>query len=80
LSFLERLLSADRVFFVPGEKRLAGEFVLGCCLDAAQLVQPTALEAFPKLQRFFDNIFALPAYDGVKDLPIPAAFLRDPKN
>jgi hypothetical protein len=28
--------------------------------------------------RFFDAIFVLPAYDGVKDLRCPAHFLRDP--
>lgn len=78
LRFVERLLSAERTFFSSGDSRLAGEYVLGCVLDAVQLVQPNALAHFPKLMRFFDAIFVLPAYDGVKDLRCPAHFLRDP--
>jgi glutathione S-transferase len=78
LRFVERLLSAERTFFSSGDSRLAGEYVLGCVLNAVQLVQPNALAHFPKLMRFFDAIFVLPAYDGVKDLRCPAHFLRDP--
>jgi len=78
LGFLEKMFVSDRLTFVGSDRPVAGEYVLTCCLDAVLLVQPTALTAFPKLRRFFDHMFALPAFDGVKDLKMPAHFLRDP--
>lgn len=79
LAFVERLLSEDRrTHFSRGEKRLAGEYVISCTLDAMQMIQPTALDAFPKLKKFFDAMFVLPAFEGVKDMKVPAHFLRDP--
>ena len=78
LGFLEKLFVPDRATFVDAPRPVAGEYVLTCCLDAVLLVQPTALDAFPKLRLFFEHMFTLPAFDGVKDLRMPAHFLRDP--
>ena len=68
--FLERLHPDGQPLFVNASQPVAGGYVLACMLNIIVTLQPTALDAFPKLKLFYETVIALPAFDGVKDYPM----------
>lgn len=74
LSFLEKLHPGETEFFC-GPKRVAGAYALTAVLDIYVSLEPSVLDNFPKLAMFYKAVLALPAFDGIRDLP--AYFKRD---
>lgn len=67
LAYLEKLLTGD--FFVASA-RVTGEYALACTLDLLVALEPTVLDATPKLKKFYSTMLALPAFTPYKDWPM----------
>ena len=67
LAFLERLHPGETAFF-GGPKRVAGAFALACIFDILVSLEPTVLDATPKVKGFYQAMMALPAFDQAKNL------------
>ena len=67
LAYLEKLLSGD--FFVASA-RVTGEYALTATLDLLVALEPTILDATPKLKKFYTTMIALPAFSPYKDWPM----------
>ena len=67
---LEKLLPGGASpFFKAGDKRLAGGVAIAATLDIAVALEPTLLDATPKLKAFFDAMMASPAFgNGLRDV------------
>eukprot|EP01034_Spumella_vulgaris_P036205 gene36205-44657_t len=70
LTYLENLLPGGESPFFRPSKRVVGGYAVGCLLDCLQEIQPSIFDNFPKLKAFYDAIIVLPAYDGLRDLPL----------
>lgn len=72
LRYLENLLpGGDSPFFKAGEKRLAGGIAIGAILDIVVTLEPTMLDATPKVKAFFEAMMATPAFgNGLRDVPM----------
>ncbi len=69
IAFLEKLHPGEGPFFGPaGSKRVAGAFALAAILDIFVGLEPTVLDATPKMKEFYTAMLALPAFDGIRDL------------
>jgi len=68
--YLEQMLTGPGPYFQPGPKRLAGAYYLACVLDIARDVQPTCLDATPKLKTFLEAMLSLPEFVGYSDRDI----------
>jgi hypothetical protein len=70
LTFLENLLPGGESPFFRPSKRVAGGYAVGALLDVLQEIQPNVFDGKPKLKAFYDAIIVLPAFDGLRDLPL----------
>jgi glutathione S-transferase len=69
LTHLEQLHPGNGPFF-GGPKRVAGAYALAAILDILVTLESGLLTAFPKLESFLNAMLALPAFDGIRDLPM----------
>jgi len=69
LTYLEKLIPDDSTFFVK-DSRVAGGYAIGSIFDLALSLEPTALDSFPKLKTFYDELIKSSAFDGIRDWPM----------
>eukprot|EP00744_Colponema_vietnamica_P000101 GILI01000193.1.p1 GENE.GILI01000193.1~~GILI01000193.1.p1 ORF type:complete len:215 (+),score=83.41 GILI01000193.1:52-645(+) len=66
LGYLENLLKGD--FFAS--KVTAGDLAVVCLLNVLVSLEPTALDAFPKLKAFYERMSVTPAFARIFALPL----------
>jgi hypothetical protein len=49
---------------------LAGDYCIATALDLIVNLEPTALDAFPKLKDFYGKLIASKAFDGLREMPM----------
>lgn len=70
LQYLEKLIPDGETYFLPGPKRSTGGYYVACVLDVINNLEPTCLDAFPKLKTFFTAMFNSSAFEGLRELPM----------
>lgn len=69
-SCLDKMIPDGETFFLPGPVRSTGGYAIAATLDLAVALEPTILNATPKLKKFYDTMIASNAFDGIRDLPV----------
>lgn len=69
-AFLDKLIPDGETFFLPGPVRSTGGYAIAATLDLAVGLEPTILDATPKLKTFYQTMLASSAFDGIRDLPM----------
>ena len=69
MAFIEKLHPGDGPFF-NSKHRIAGGFAMAAILDMAIHLEPTCLDAFPKLKEFLPAMISSPAFNGIRDAPM----------
>lgn len=69
MAYLENLHPGGQPFF-RAHKRCSGGFAIACVLDMMKGLQSDVLDGYPKLKGFHAAMLALPAFDGIRDLPM----------
>lgn len=68
LAYLEKLLPGAYFLSETGPT-VAGEYTIAAVLDFLLHLEPSVLDAFPKLKAFAANLHILPAFEAFKDWP-----------
>jgi hypothetical protein len=66
LDYLEKLHPGNGPFFVQGPKRVTGGYAIAAVLDMAHDLEPTVLDAHPKMKGFYEAMMALPEFQSVR--------------